>query len=80
MQDEAGSGLNLQHAGYHMLDMGRGVRNRGIDGIYWTATLDTRTQGYAWTRMVVYNRSDVRRFSMLTKKGLSVRLVRDAQQ
>lgn len=79
MQDSTGSGLNLQHAGYHLIEGGRGVRNRGIDGIYWTADLDTRTPGYAWARMVIYNRKDVRRFSMLTKKGLSVRLVRDVQ-
>ncbi len=80
MQDSTGSGLNLQHAGYYITEGGLGVRNRGVDGIYWTSTLDTRTQGYAWTRMVVYNRKEVRRFSMLTKKGLSVRLVRDVQQ
>ena len=55
------------------------MRNTGIDGIYWSATLDSQSQGYAWTRMVIYNRSDVRRFSMLTKKGLSVRLVRDVK-
>lgn len=79
MQDSTGSELNLQHSGYHIVEGGRGVRNRGIDGIYWTATLDTRTQGYAWTRMVIYNRADVRRFPMLTKKALSVRLVRDVQ-
>lgn len=79
MQDSTGSELNLQHSGYYLTEGGVGVRNRGIDGIYWTATPDTRTQGYAWTRMVIYNRTDVRRFPMLTKKALSVRLVRDVQ-
>ena len=79
MQDSTGSGLNLGCAGYYYTTGGSGVRNTGIDGIYWSATLDSQSQGYAWTRMVIYNRSDVRRFSMLTKKGLSVRLVRDAK-
>ena len=79
MQDSTGSGLNLGCAGYYYTTGGSGVRNTGIDGIYWSATLDSQSQGYAWTRMVIYNRSDVRRFSMLTKKGLSVRLVRDVK-
>lgn len=80
MQDSTGCGLDLRCGGFWDTEMGKGVRNRGVDGIYWTATLDSRTVGYAWTRMVVYNRSDVRRFPMRTKKGLSVRLVRDVQQ
>lgn len=79
MQDSTGSGLNLQCAGYYYTEGGAGIRNRGIDGIYWTASLDAGSTGYAWTRMVGYYRQEVRRFSMLTKKGLSVRLVRDVQ-
>lgn len=79
MQDHTGSGLGLNCSGYYYTTGGRGVRNFMVDGIYWSSTLKDQDPGYAWTRMITYNRSDIRRFSMLTAKGLSVRLVRDAK-
>ncbi|MBC5619874.1 fibrobacter succinogenes major paralogous domain-containing protein [Butyricimonas hominis] len=79
MQGNTGSGLGLTCSGYYYTTGGSGVRNFMVDGIYWTSTLDSRTSGYAWTRMISYNRSDIRRFSMMTAKGLSVRLVRDVK-
>ena len=79
MQDANGSGLSMKCGGYAHSLGGFGTRAFGVDGIYWSSTPDESTEGYAWCRMLTFNKSEVRRESMTTKRYMSVRLVRDVQ-
>lgn len=80
MQGETGSGLALRCGGYAHNLGGFGTRAFGVDGIYWTSTPDdTMVDGYAWCRMITFNKDKVRRESMTTKRYMSVRLVRDVK-
>lgn len=79
MQDAAGSGLGLLCGGYAHNLGGFGTRRFQVDGIYWCSTPDASQEGYAWCRMITFNKEQVRRETMTTKRYMSVRLVRDAQ-
>lgn len=79
MQDESDSGLNMKCGGYAHDLGGFGTRRFGVDGIYWSSTADETTEGYAWCRMLTFNKDQVRRESMTTKRYMSVRLVRNTK-
>ncbi|MDE7073907.1 MAG: fibrobacter succinogenes major paralogous domain-containing protein [Odoribacter sp.] len=79
MQDATGSGLNMKCGGYAHNLGGFGTRAFGVDGIYWSSTPDETTDGYAWCRMLTFNKDQVRRESMTTKRYMSVRLVRNVK-
>jgi len=79
MQDATGSGLTLRCGGYGHSLGGFGTRAFGTDGIYWSSTPDETTNGYAWCRMITFNKDKVRRETMITKRYMSVRLVRDVK-
>lgn len=79
MQDTTGSGLGLRCGGYGHNLGGFGTRAFGSDGIYWSSTPDETANGYAWCRMITFNKDKVRRESMITNRYMSVRLVRDVK-
>lgn len=79
MQDSTGTGLELFCGGYAHDLGGFGTRRYQVDGIYWSSTPDASQEGYAWCRMITFNKEQVRRETMITTRYMSVRLVRDAQ-
>lgn len=77
LMQEEGSEIGLVCGGYAHDLGGFGTRKFQVDGIYWTSTPDESQEGYAWCRMITFNRDQVNRVTMTTKRYMSVRLVRD---
>jgi len=68
------SGFTALPGGYRSIFSGS-FHNLGYIAYFWSATeYDT---SLAWSRLLYYSRSDVRRFDIYKRNGFSVRLIRD---
>jgi uncharacterized protein (TIGR02145 family) len=81
-QGEDGAGLRFQYSGYWSAttsSFGSPYRLMGAYGFYWTSTEDTaKGNKFSYYRKIVYNNSQVFRYSCDKSNMLSVRFVRDS--
>ncbi len=80
-QDESGSGIKLAADGFYSVSHSTYTskyRQLGCHGLFWTSTIDTTKNEFAYYRKIAYNSQKCYRGSTMMTNGLSVRCVRDA--